>query len=233
MSRGLNEIYHRPRLQSSNIPSRGTIIHVTGARRQENMPSSSSKSKSKSSSRSGVKVDIVVQPPVIAGINQVLVPPIVARTSDPSLIRHIHNVFGTLFLYSSSDGSLCEYSLHGTSSVSPQLVKQSSENSSQNVDWLYFIFNHVYVSTPGPFAFDVMVTARTTAEPHGKNVGHKHTRNFEIVGWPEMAGSPSKSMLPHHYYVHPDDASANQDTTYQGPQEEQVLSLLRQGGHLS
>lgn len=183
-------------------------------------------------------VEIVVEPPLVVGVNRWLVPPVVARTRDPQLVDDYltgsKTIFATAMLYSSTMDDYTS-SLGGNWNVTAQLINAVSSSSrgdgsssrSNSEQWLYFIFNPVSVNLEGLFSFNIVISALTSPSSEGAGmsqvVGGKPTRFFNVVAHPPRVEKPSK----------PSKGSSKIEITliyHTGSSERQLLRHLQAAG---
>lgn len=152
---------------------------------------------------SGVKVEIAVQPPVVAGVDRILQPAFIARTCDQKLIRGHEGgstIFATLALNASTGQDMTTL-VAGQTSVSAQILEDqafgssgSSSSSSSNLKkWLYFIFHPIGVNVAGIFNFVVWV--HDFQDNASVVVGYNATRDFTVMEKIPATQRPSMSIL--------------------------------------
>ncbi|ROV94489.1 hypothetical protein VSDG_05900 [Cytospora chrysosperma] len=152
-----------------------------------------------------VAVEIAVQPPRTVGVGRRLVPPVVARTSDPQLISDVLNndkhVYATSMLTSSNGGD-SSAALMGSWSVTAQLVTSSggSGGSSRRSRsrWLYFVFDRLSIGVQGTYTISVVVSALSLTDGVSVVVGGRTTRQLTVVNQaapPERPSSAERQVL--------------------------------------
>lgn len=155
-----------------------------------------------------VALEIAVQPPRTVGVGRRLVPPVVARTSDPQLISDVLNndkhVYATSMLTSSNGGD-SSAALMGSWSVTAQLVTSSgggggSGGSSRRsrIRWLYFVFDRLSIGVQGTYTISVVVSALSLADGVSVVVGGRTTRQLTVVNQaapPERPSSAERQVL--------------------------------------
>ncbi|ROV86892.1 hypothetical protein VMCG_10865 [Cytospora schulzeri] len=154
-----------------------------------------------------VTVDIVVQPPSIIGLTRRLIPPVVARTSDPQLISDVINnskqVYATSML-TSTNGEDYTSALNGNWNVTAQLIANSggsrggSSSRHSRSQWLYFVFDPVRIGVQGTYTFTVVISALSLTEGSSVVVGGKTTRPVTVVNQaapPERPSSSERQVL--------------------------------------
>lgn len=152
-----------------------------------------------------VRVEIVVQPPLTAGVRRRLVPPLVARTDHPQLLDDYltgrKSVFGTAML-TASNGEDITALLDGNYNVQGQPVTihpesrsggGSSSSRQEPHKWIYFIFAGLSIPVPGVYTFTVCVNALVPEQGCVVTVGGKASRAFSIVDQAVAPARPSES----------------------------------------
>ncbi|ROV88717.1 hypothetical protein VPNG_10222 [Cytospora leucostoma] len=148
-----------------------------------------------------VSVEIVVQPPLRVGVSRWLIPPVVARTSNPGLVQEFadnrKHVYATAML-TSSDGEDYSTILNGNWNVNANLVADSGGSGSGGGSssrharnrWLYFVFHPVSIGLGGTFSFSVVVSALSLESNSCMVVGGRSTRQFTVVNQPVPPEKP-------------------------------------------
>lgn len=183
-------------------------------------------------------IEIVVEPPLIVGVNRCLVPPVVARTRDPQLLDDYQtgskSIFATAMLYSSNMDDYTS-SLGGNWNVTAQLITEvscssrggGSSSRSNSEQWLYFIFNPVSVTMEGLFSFNIVVSALGSPSSNeagmSQVIGGRPTRYFNVVAHPPRAEKPSESFQS-------PKTSRYILKCYSGSSERQILRHLHAAG---
>lgn len=149
-----------------------------------------------------VAVEIAVQPPRTVGVRRRLIPPVVARTSDPQLIADVMNnnkhVYAALMLTSSNGGDFST-ALIGSWSVTAQLLTSSGGGASggsrhSRSQWLYFVFDRLSIGVQGTYTISVVVSALSLTEGISVVVGGRTTRQFTVVSQAAPPERPSMTQ---------------------------------------
>ena len=145
-----------------------------------------------------IHLSIVVQPPTMVGLGEFLVPPVVARTSDPEILQiamgHATKYIFASLVLESTTGKIYTAALNEGASDSGHLVQNSggSGGSSSSAGYyVYFIFNSVSISKAGTYTIAVLVHIMENATCW--TVGKKSTRQITVVNDAVPAERPSKS----------------------------------------
>lgn len=153
-----------------------------------------------------VRVEIVVQPPLVVGARRRLIPPVVARTDNPQLLEDYmtgkKSVFGTGML-TASNGADVSALLEGNYNVQGQPVTVHPDNSSGNggggsssrqepQKYIYFIFTGLSIPVSGVYTFTVCVNALDIGQGCVFTVGGKASRAFTVTDQAVAPARPSK-----------------------------------------
>lgn len=158
-----------------------------------------------------VKVEIVVQPPLMVGVQRRLIPPVVARTENQQLLEDYmagkKEVFGTLML-TASTGDDKTGLLFGNNHATGQPITLPSSSSSgsgggsssrhRSHKYIYFIFTGLSITQPGTYTVTVCVNELDVGLGFLATVGGKASREFNVVNQAVAPARPSKLIdIPH------------------------------------
>lgn len=157
-----------------------------------------------------ITVEIVVEPPLIVGVQRRLIPPVVARTEDQQLLEDYlagkKQVFGTLMLTASNGNdktSLFSGNNHATGQ--PVTVPSSSSGSGGGSssrhrphEYIYFIFTGLSITQAGIYTIRVCVNELDVRLGYLVTVGEKVSQVFDVVNGAVAPARPSKLIdFPH------------------------------------